>query len=75
MNRWLALLIAIPGGAMLAAFTTLAAVVLLVLAMFLLGDFSWPAWFSSVGLILVFILVLLLWFGATFIIWKKLKEI
>ena len=75
MNRWVALLLAIIGGAAAALailmFGTAAAVG--ALWIFVFGDDPWPAWFEPTLNIAIPIVGLVLWAMFSWAIWNRLK--
>ena len=75
MNRWVALLVAVAGGAILSFFLTIGLVVGLygVLWIFVFGDASWPAWIVPAFNLAIPLLGLAIWAGFGWIIWSRLQ--
>ena len=75
MNRWVALLLAVVGGAAaaltLVMFGTAAAVGLLWI--FVFGDDSWPGWVEPALDIVIPLVGLALWALFSWAIWNRLK--
>ena len=75
MNRWLALLLSIIGGAIIAYFLVLAigGAVLGFLWLYVFGDDPWPAWSNYVIGTAIVIGGFVAWFASARMIWDKLK--
>ena len=75
MNRWVALLLAVVGGAAGAWAATLGITGALFgfLWIFVFGDDPWPAWVNPVAGILLIVLGLGLWATMAWAIWLKVK--
>ena len=75
MNRWLALLLSIIGGAIIAYFLVLAigGAVLGFLWLYVFGDDPWPAWSNYVIGTAIVIGGLFAWVAASRVVWDKLK--
>ena len=75
MSRWLALLLAIVGGAM-AAFVAIVAFVGVtagVLWIYVFGDDPWPAWVDPVMGAAMLAVGAAVWFVMARLIWKRLS--
>ena len=75
MNRWVALLLAVVGGAAgaWAAILGITGALFGFLWIFVFGDDPWPAWVDPVAAILLIVLGLGLWAAMASAIWSKLK--
>ena len=75
MNRWIALLVAVIGGAILAYVATVLAGggLLGFLWLFVFGDDPWPAWVELFLGPAIVIAGLALWAFAAWKIWRKLR--
>ena len=76
MNRWVALLLAIVGGAAVGWAATLGAAGAIggFLWIFVYGDNEWPAWTNSAGGIAAFAVGLAVWVIVGLSIWRKLMQ-
>lgn len=77
MNRGVALLLAIVGGAAvaLAAAMGVTVVAMGVLWLFVFGDDSWPAWIEPAMDIAIPLLGLVIWAVAASLIWRRLAAL
>ena len=75
MNRWVALLLAVVGGAAgaWAAVLTITGALFGFLWIFVFGDDPWPAWVDPVAGILLIVLGLGLWAAIGWAIWLKVR--
>ena len=75
MNRWVALLLAVVGGAAGAWAATLLFTGALFgfLWIFVFGDSPWPAWVDPVAGILLIVVGLGLWAAMAWAIWLKVR--
>ena len=76
MNRWLALLLAIVGGAIGAYFVTLftAGALLGILWLYVFGDDPWPAWTNYVLGTAIIAAGLFLWAWLAWRVWLLLRR-
>lgn len=76
MNRWLALLLAIVGGAIAAYFATIffAGAMLGILWLYVFGDDPWPSWTETVLGPAIVVAGLLFWAFLAWQIWLKLAR-
>ena len=76
MNRWLALLLSIIGGAIIAYCLLLAVggAVLGFLWLYVFGDDPWPAWSNYMICTAIVIGGLVAWYASARMIWDKLRE-
>ena len=74
MNRGLALLLAIVGGAAgaLSAVAAFAVTLMGILWIFVFGDDNWPAWVERTLNVSIPVLGLVLWAGIARLIWRLL---
>ena len=75
MNRWVALLLAVVGGAAgaWAAVLTITGALFGFLWIFVFGDDPWPAWVDPVTGVLIVVLGLTFWAALGWAIWLKVK--
>jgi hypothetical protein len=76
VNRWVALLLAIIGGAAVALAPVMfgAAAVVGLLWIFVFGDDSWPGWVEPALNVAIPIVGLALWALFSWAIWSKLRR-
>lgn len=75
MNRWLALVVALAGGAVGAWAVTLAVGGALfgLLWIFVFGDDPWPAWVNPVAGAIILVVALGSWASISWLIWVQLS--
>ena len=76
MNRWLAFIVAIIAGAIVALGASIGfvAVTYGVLWLYVFGDNSWPAWVDPALNVAVVLFGFAVWAAAAWFIWKRLAR-